>query len=153
MITKECKITKKCCFYASDFHLEMILLPYIKEKINESNFIIITQNDLRDSIKILLDRVNIKDQEKENILNLNWNKSNIVNEDNIENFDFDNKSVNIIINGDYNYIQKTNDKLKILSNNSNNSINIIDCFNISDQKLDINIIKNKYKEVLNTCKI
>ena len=43
MITKESKAVKKCCLYASDFHLEMILLPYIKERINKSNFIIFTQ--------------------------------------------------------------------------------------------------------------
>ena len=33
MITKEHETKKYCCFYASDFHLEMILLPYIKNNI------------------------------------------------------------------------------------------------------------------------
>ena len=34
MITKEDKIQKSCCFYASDYHLEMIILPYINKKID-----------------------------------------------------------------------------------------------------------------------
>ena len=46
MVTKECNSEKKCCLYASDYHLEMILLPYIENKIDESNFVIITQKNL-----------------------------------------------------------------------------------------------------------
>ena len=32
----ENKIEKLCCFYVSDFHLEMILLPYINKTIEEN---------------------------------------------------------------------------------------------------------------------
>ena len=35
MITKELETNKMCLFCASEYHLEMILLPYIKERINE----------------------------------------------------------------------------------------------------------------------
>ena len=51
------KVEKKCCFYASDFHLEMTLLPYINKKIAENkSIIIITENKLEDSVKILLSK-------------------------------------------------------------------------------------------------
>ena len=47
MITKENKIQKSCCFYASDYHLEMIILPYINKKIDEkAQVTIITEKNL-----------------------------------------------------------------------------------------------------------
>ena len=42
MITKEHKVKKYCLFYASDFHLEMILLPYIKKNIYKDKFLSVT---------------------------------------------------------------------------------------------------------------
>lgn len=144
MMTIEEKTRKKCCLYASDFHLEMILLPYIKERINKSKFIIITQNDLSDTIKILLERVNIDKADKEKILNLNWNKSCLGDILDISN---DNKELNIIINGDYNFVENINKKIGLLN------ASIIDCFSVSDKNVNINSIKDKYGDFLNTSKI
>lgn len=149
MITEESNSVKKCCLYASDFHLEMILLPYIKERINKSNFVIITQNDLSDTIKVLLDRVNIEEQEKQKILNLNWNIATKENIESTKKIIENNRNMNIIVNGDCNYIEKINNDLKLLDNN----MNIVDCFNINDKQLNMNNIKNNYEEVLNTCKM
>ena len=41
MVVQNKRIEKTCCFYVSEFHLEMILVPYINEKINENITIII----------------------------------------------------------------------------------------------------------------
>lgn len=150
MITKESKAVNKCCLYASDFHLEMILLPYIKERINKSSFIIITQNDLSDTIRVLLDRVNINKKEKQEILNLNWKITNIEDIDYIKESVKNDEDIYIVINGDYNYIKDVNINLKLIDNNN---VHIIDCFNINDQNLNMNDIRNNYKEVLNTSKI
>lgn len=150
MITKESKAVKKCCLYASDFHLEMILLPYIKERINKSSFIIITQNDLSDTIRVLLDRVNINKKEKQEILNLNWKITTIEDIDYIKKSVKNDEDIYIVINGDYNYIKDVNINLKSIDNNN---VHIIDCFNINDQNLNMNDIRNNYKEVLNTSKI
>jgi len=149
MITKESNVIKKCCLYASDFHLEMILLPYIKERIDKSNFIIFTQNDLSNTVKILLDRVNIDKTQKEEILKLNWKESSIENVESKKNIINDNEEINIIINGDCNYIEDINKDLRKLNNN----VNIIDCFNIQDKELNMENIKNNYIEVLNASKI
>ena len=51
MITEETVIEKSCLFCASDYHLEMILLPYICKKVKKEKIIIITQDDLDSSIK------------------------------------------------------------------------------------------------------
>ena len=56
---------KKCCFYASDFHLEVTIVPYINKKMEENkNIVIITQNKLEESIKILISRMNLKNKKK-----------------------------------------------------------------------------------------
>ena len=74
----ENKIEKLCCFYVSDFHLEMILLPYINNKLDE-NIIIKTERDLRDTVETLVSKMNLHEENKEKILNLGWNKKNIKN--------------------------------------------------------------------------
>ena len=129
MITKEFKLKKYCCLYASDFHLEMILLPYVKKNINKFKIVILTEEDLSESIKQVLDRTNLPEDEKNKILNLNWgNKKEDFS--NIEEF------TSIIVNGKIEYINKVNDEIK---NMGLKNINIINCFNINE------IQKNKFK--------
>ncbi len=147
MLTEELDSKKICLFCASDYHLEMILLPYIKDKINDSKFVIFTQNNLEETVKKVLDRINIDNELKENIRKINWK-----NEDEIK-FDYIKsdlkEEVNIIINGDYSYINNINKNLK----NNINKINIIDCFHIGDLNVDIEEISKKYEYILNTRKI
>ena len=111
MITKEQKINRYCCLYMSDFHLEMILLPFIKNNIDKSNVIIFTENNLADTIKILLDRINLKTEDKNKILDLkNWTNEKIeVLKD--EKF----KSYTIIINGSKKYIENVEKKFDDLN--------------------------------------
>ena len=62
-----------CAFYASDYHFEMVSLPYIsKEMDNQDEIIILTENNLEETIKKLLSKVNLKENKKKKILNLNW---------------------------------------------------------------------------------
>ena len=74
MITKECNKGKYCCFYVSNFHLEMILLPFIKNKLKNSKITIVTEEDLSSSIEVLIKKVNLNGDEKKEILKLDWNK-------------------------------------------------------------------------------
>ena len=47
---------KTCAFYASDYHFEMISLPYINKKLDESKeVIVLTENNLKETIKKLKD--------------------------------------------------------------------------------------------------
>ena len=72
MITKEVDNINKCCLYANDFHLEMILLPYIKENLGKSKFVILTQNNLKDTIKILLEKVNLSKKDISELYKIDW---------------------------------------------------------------------------------
>ena len=45
---------KTCAFYVSDYHFEMISLPYINKKLDESKeVIVLTENNLKETIKTL----------------------------------------------------------------------------------------------------
>ncbi len=143
MITKKQDINKYCCLYVSDFHLEMILLPFIKNKMQNSEILIFTQKDLSTSIKILLERINLNNESKNNILNIkNWNNKYI---DEINNLN--NKEYTIIINGDEKYRNSINEKM---NNLAINVINIIDCYDINNTCIKEYEINNKYKCILNT---
>lgn len=142
MITKELIKNKSCLFCASDYHLEMILLPYIKQRINNSKFVVFTQDDLEDTLKKVLNSTNIEDKLKEKIININWKRK-----ESVKDFIKDERNTIVIINGDYNYIQSINNK--ILDRN----IEIIDCFHIDDLNVDVSVLYKKYSNVLNTMKI
>ena len=143
MVTKEHNIKKYCCFYVSDFHLEMILLPYIKKNINNSNIVIYTEEDLLSTIKILLGRINFSECEKNKILDLHFwgNKKieNLINKD--EEYIF-------IINGNSNFIKEINKKIE---NFNLKKFSVVDCYNV--EIINTSEIERKYDGKLNTSKI
>jgi len=148
MITKECYIKKICLLCASDYHLEMILLPYIKERMDSSNIIIFTENNLEESIKVLLTKVNLDENDKEKIKSLNWKKTNDFKFEEINNMK--DKNINIIINGSSNYIESVNKKIKEVLRRD---IEIVDCIHVLDSDIEITEISKKYEKILNTQKI
>lgn len=148
MITKEQDINKKCLFCVSDYHLEMILLPYIIEKKDEFKTIVFTESNLEDSINILLTKVNLNEEDKEIIKNIDWNKNDSLKVKQIEEIK-DNK-LSIIINGSYEYIKLVNKKLERIFNKN---IEIVDCFHVGSVDLDVLELSRKYNCILNTKKI
>lgn len=138
MVTEEQKSKKLCCFYASEYHLEMILLPYIKNNLKDSNFTIFTQKDLSESIDLLLERINFKKEEKEQIKNLNWKEKNNIEKD---------IKKNIIINGDLKYIENIK---KELSKIKQNNFDIVYCYNIEYLNENMEYFEKNYDGILNT---
>lgn len=60
---------KICAFYASDYHFEMISLPYIEKNIEENKkIVILTENNLEETIKTLISKTNLKEEKKKKIL-------------------------------------------------------------------------------------
>ena len=142
MVTKEHELKKICCFYVSEYHLEMILLPYIKNNLDKYKILIYTEENLLESVKLLLERINLSESEKEKILKLNWTGDALKNE--ID----DNAKKIIIINGDINFIKKVNKQFEKRKN-----LNIVDCYKVTDVNLEISNIRDNYDEILNTKKI
>ena len=141
MITKEQQTKKYCCLYASDFHLEMILLPYIKNNIDNTKFKIFTQTDLSKSMKILLNRTNLNIEEKNEMMKLDWkiNKKEKIERENLNN-------CTVIINGDNEYIKNINDEI---NKKQKEKITIIDCYKINENN-NFKTLYSIYDEILNT---
>ena len=133
MVVQNKRIENTCCFYVSEFHLEMILVPYINEKIEE-NITILTEKNLRETLEILILRMNLKEENKEKILNLKWDGEKIIKENS-----------NIIIIGSKEFIKKKNEEIK-----DKNAISVLDCYNFEEEKENINNIIKGYKNSLNT---
>lgn len=139
MIIEKPEIKKYCSFYMSDFHLEMILVPYINQHFHENeNVIISTQKNLKDSVNILMSKMNLNQKDKERILELNWNNNQI---NNIE------ENANVIIVGNKEFINKENQKLEKMKTKD---VKVIDCYDFEEVKDDINKIIKEYDKNLNT---
>lgn len=139
MVVEEKNIERLCSFYVSDFHLEMILVPYIIKKLeNNGNVEIITEKNLEETIKILISKMNLNEENKQKILKLNWNKKDINQ--------FENE-LNIIIIGTEEFIEEKNkqiEKLKL------KQISIVNCYEFEKIKNNINNIINNHDKSLNT---
>ncbi|MCI8655106.1 MAG: hypothetical protein HFJ48_04460 [Clostridia bacterium] len=136
VVTNDKNIKRMCSFYVSDFHLEMIILPYIAEKINENkNIKIVTESSLEQSMKVLLSKINLKN--KEDILKIGWENNCL---DNID----DNTVV--IINGTEKFIKEKNDSIK------QDNIEIVNCFRFEEVKDKMEDIVNKHEKVINSLK-
>ena len=65
---------KVCSFFVSDYHFEMITLPYIEKEIeNNKKIIILTDKDLTPTINVLLERMNLSNEKKSKIRKIDWN--------------------------------------------------------------------------------
>jgi len=143
MITKEQNMNKYCCLYVSEYHLEMILLPFIKNKLKESEILIFTQNNLVQTLHTLLNKINLSNENKEKIVNIkNWNTETI---DLINNQDV--KEYTVIINGDEEYRDRINKKIRKFKINVKN---IVDCYDVNNSSIKSNYIQDSYKGILNT---
>ena len=133
MVVQNKRLEKTCCFYVSEFHLEMILVPYINEKIEE-NITILTEKKLKETLKILISKMNLKVENKEKILELGWDGEEKIKENS-----------NIIIIGSTEYIKKKNKEIE-----NKNAISVLDCYDFEKEKDNINDIVKHYENTLNT---
>ena len=133
MVVQNERKEKICCFYVSEFHLEMILVPYINEKINE-NITILTEKKLRETLEILISKMNLKEDNKEKILKLGWDGEEKIKENS-----------NIIIVGSKEFIKNKNEELE-----NKNVLSVLDCYDFEKEKDGIDNIVKKYKNSLNT---
>ncbi len=141
---------KICSFYASDYHFEMIALPYMCKSLEENkDVVILTENNLKDTMKTLLSKMNLKADKKEAILNLDWENNDLNKfkkiKSNIEN----NQDMVIFIKGKENYIKNANQNLEKWTSKIEN-LKIIDCYDIEEVTEKANDIISKYNKILRT---
>lgn len=148
-------IKKLCCLYVSDWHLSVMLLPYINKQINEDvGITTIFKNDVEKNIKILIEKLNLKNSQK--ILDIEYKNREIINYKKIENIlnkCIHKKEIIIITNGNKEDIEQTNNYIEEYLNKNeiiNKKIKIINCFEVSNIEPNIEELMLKYKTVLNT---
>ena len=141
---------KVCAFYASDYHFEMMTLPYISKKLDESKkVVILSENDLNDTINVLMERTNLKTDKKNKILNLNWNNNDLEKfrmiSENVKN----QEETIIFVKGKENYINNVNKNIeKWIENNVNSKV--INCYDIQEIGSEMNRIMENYGTILST---
>lgn len=145
-ITKE----KTCAFYASDYHFEIISLPYIEEQLEKNKqIIVLTENDLEESVKTVISKTNLKEIKRKNIFSIDWNNDNLSKFKKIKKDIEDQKDIIIFIKGKENYIKNVNRNIEKFVSNKDN-VKIVDCYDIEEVSQDIDSIMNKYEKVLST---
>ena len=150
MISGEITKEKICAFYASDYHFEMVSLPYIDQNLeNKNEIIILTENDLENTIKNLLSKVNIKENKKSKILKLNWKQDDTKKIEKIKENINENKKITVFIKGKEKYINQINKNIASLNQNNKN-LKIIDCYDIQEVGENLDQIMLQYNKILST---
>lgn len=146
MFTKEKNYEKICSFYASDYHLEMIMIPYINKKIEEqADVIIITERNLVKTAKEVIQKINLPENKKGKLLRIDWNNNNIENVRKNEKT----KEKVIFVIGNKNYIEEKNKELNKMQN-ENQKFKIVNCYSIEDVHENITQIVANHSKILNT---
>ena len=120
--------------YASGEEIYDEICDEIEEK---ENVVIETEYDMNETLNTLLSKLNLKEENKEKILRLGWNKK----ENNIESKD------NVIIIGNKDYIENTN--RRIMQKNIED-LTIVDCYKFEDICNNMSEVADKYDFNLNT---
>ena len=141
---------KICAFYASDYHFEMMSLPYISQKLDKkSEVIILTQNNLEKTMKDLVSKTNLKEGKKEEILKINWENNDLEKFKKIKEKTEDEKEIIIFVKGNENYIQNVNKNIEKWIPEEKET-KIIDCYPIEEVGDNLENIIGDYKKVVQT---
>lgn len=137
-------IKKVCSFYASDWHLVTMLLPNVNKKINEGiRIATILEQSLEQKINTLLEKLKIENKQK--ILNIKWNKTQL---DEIK--DIVKENDEIFVNGSIEYIEKIHRIIEKIEIKEDKIITIIDCYDFEKSQANITQILEKHDKILNT---
>lgn len=153
-------IKKVCNFYVSTTHLTTMMVPFIHKKLNmDINISTFLQFNLYENIELLLSRLILNDNSREEINSINWNSTNMYKYSNIEKILKEtikkDKQVMIIVVGDEKRIDFVNQCIdKFFEKNSkkivNKKITLINCYEVSQFNNSILEILNKHQYILNT---
>ena len=150
-------IEKLCSFYVSDWHMVTMLLPYINKKTEENvNIITILEQDIEENIKMLIKKLNLKNENK--ILELNWKKTTGIKYEETKNKMqnlIDKENNIILISGSKAFIDGTNCNMKkFFEENIDKfedvNIKVINCYEVGDFNFNITAILQQHDKILNT---
>lgn len=141
------KINKMCSFYVNDWHLTVMMLPYINGKLQENEKVtIISEENLLNNINTILERTNIKEEYKKQIQTIGWEKTS---QKEIKNkIQEQENGNNIIIIGKEDYIENTNQIIE--TKVKTGEVNVIDCYEIMEFNNNMENILRNHEKIINT---
>jgi len=151
---------KICSFYVSDWHLTAMLLPFIEEKVEKGeNINTIFEKNIRHNMEEILNRIQINNTIKEQILKIDWENKSLIKFGEIRKFmeraTKNQKSVTVIVEGNKERIDYINKNIsKWLEKNERKikrkEIKIINCYEVTEFNKSLQDILDKHDKVLNT---
>lgn len=155
---KSNSIKKVCGFYVSSIHLVTMLLPYLNKQIEEQIEVIpFLEFDLRKNVETILSKIVLNEENKEQILDINWRNTKIQKFTNIENIIKqklkNKKEAIILVSGSKKYIKTVNEMIDRCFNKYRNNkkyITVINCFEVEEFDDDIREILDEHEYIINT---
>ena len=145
---------KICNFYANEVHLGVTIIPFVANIIKENSKVCtILNTNINNEIESIVSKINIDNNLKREILNMNW-KETKSNENEIKNYIEneikDNSEIYVIINGSKDEVEEKNKYVEEIKNqNKDKNINIVNCFQIDETKINEGLLEN-YHKILNS---
>ena len=138
---------KLCLFFASDYHFEMISLPYINENLKKNkDVVIMTENDLGNSVNKVISSINLNEEEKNRLNKIDWKNDELNKFKEVKNADKDGKELLIFVKGKENYINNMNKNIENWTDLKN--VEIVDCYDINEVQNSAGEIAKQYDNVL-----
>ena len=138
---------KICLFFTSDYHFEMISLPYINESLKKNkDVVIMTENDLENSVNKVISSINLNEEEKNRLNKIDWKNDELNKFKEVKNADKDGKELLIFVKGRENYINNMNKNIENWTNLKN--VEIVDCYDINEVQNNAGEIAKQYDNVL-----
>ena len=147
-------IKKTCSFYASEYHLVTMLLPHIIQNVEENIEIrTFLQEELNENINQLVGIINLERVKQRLIRNIAWSSKRDLNY-NVIKKELDkckDRIINIIISGNYDYVDQMNQYVKkwLMKSDRQFVIEINNCYLI-EPKLNYQRIISRHDSILNT---
>lgn len=149
MMKENKRENKLCLFFASDYHFEMISLPYINESLKKNeNVIIMTENNLDSSVDKVISSINLNEEERNRLTRVDWKNDNLDKFRKIKIANQEGKDTLIFVKGKENYINNMNKNIENWINN--NEVTVVDCYDISEIQDEVSDIAKRYDRILST---
>ena len=140
---------KICSFYASEYHFDMMAISYIKEELKkDKKIVVLTEKSLEKSVKTVVDKMDLDNNERNKILKINWKEENFNKFKEIKENRERKKDIVVLIKGNENYIKNVNDNIPKFINDYSNA-KIIDFYDIEEIKNNMPNVSKRYNKMIN----
>ena len=145
-------IEKICNFYVSDWHMAVMIVPYISQEIHAGKKVAtIFENTIQENIETLLEKLHLKNELE--IRNMHWESKPKLNiEDIQEILEGESQDIVFIINGSEIYIKQCGHQIiqYCRENSIQKHIKIVNCFAMNSIDGNVTNVLEQHSKMLQT---